>query len=183
MRIFALETDTDKLNRSFLSADEQIVLKVRYHGFLFIMHSIGAVFSSIVIIAAGVGAAFANIPSVISVPVLLIAWLVFVVRPLLRAFIDWQYDELVVTTEKIILVNQSSIIRQEIQQMNLENLASVKALTQYGGIFPFGKIQFDLKEGTGMALHLKFIPNAQQVCSSIGNCLVEYQRRKNTEQA
>lgn len=178
MRILALETDIDKLNTSLLSPGERIVLQARFHGFLFVMRALGAALMTLALLAFGIGAGMVNIPTALSVPLLVIVWVWFVLRPLLRAFIDWQYDELLVTTEKIILVNQSSIIRQEIQQMNLENLASVRALTQFGGVLPFGKLQFELKEGTGKGLRLRYIPNAQQACSTIGNCIVQFQRRQ-----
>lgn len=178
MRIFALETDIEKLNKSFLSPGEQIVLQARFHGFLFFMRSLGATILTLLLIAIGIGAGLVGIPLSIAVPALFLVWLWVVFRPLLRGFIDWQYDEIVVTTEKIIIVNQSSIIHQEIKQMNLENLASVKALTQFGGIFPFGRLHFDLKEGTGQAIRLKYIPQSQSVCSTISDCVVQFQRRQ-----
>lgn len=178
MRIFALETDMEKLNRSFLSPGEQIVLQARFHGFLFFMRALVACILTLIIAATGVVAGIAGVSMGIVGSALLVIWLFCVFRPLLRTFIDWRFDELLVTTEKVILVNQSSIIRQEIQQMNLENLASVKALTQFGGIFPFGKVHFELKEGVGEGLKLRYIPHAQQACSAISDCLVQFQRRR-----
>ncbi len=178
MKILALETNTDKLNRSLLSPGEQIVLQARFHGFLFAMRSLVATVITAIFVAIGVGSATVGIPWNIAVPVLVLLWLWIVFRPLLRSFIDWRYDELLVTTEKVIVINQSSIIRQEIQQMNLENLASVSALTQFGGMLPFGKLHFELKEGTGEGLKLRYIPNAQKACSVISDCLVQFQRRK-----
>lgn len=154
------------------------MLQARFHGFLFFMRALGATLLTLVLVGIGVGAGLAGIPLSIAVPALVLIWLWFVFRPLLRGFIDWQFDELLVTTEKIVVVNQSSIIRQEIKQMNLENLASVNALTQFGGIFPFGKLHFELKEGTGKGLRLRYIPQAQQACSIIGNCVVQFQRRQ-----
>ena len=180
MKIFALETDTEKLNRSFLSPGESIVLQARFHGFLFAMRGLIAFFFTMIILAVGIGANMIAIPASLSLTVLGVFWLIFVLRPLIRGFIDWQYDELVVTTEKIIIVNQSSLFRQEIEQMNLENLASVTAQTQYLGLFPFGKIHFDLKEGIGAQIRLRYIPGAQRVCSTISDCLVQYQRRRVT---
>lgn len=178
MRILALETNIEKLNRSLLSPGEQIVLQARFHGFLFSMRALGATIITLIFITVGIGAGMAGISMGIGVPVLFLLWLFVVFRPLLRAFIDWRYDELLVTTEKVIVVNQSSIIRQQIQQMNLENLASVSALTQYGGMFPFGKLHFELKEGIGEGLKLRYIPHAQGACSVISDCLVQFQRRR-----
>src|SRR3989338_2908740 len=178
MKILALETNTDKLNRSLLSPGEQIVLQARFHGFLFAVRAVVAAVITAIFVAVGVGSAMVGIPWNIALPVLTLLWLWFVFRPLLRAFIDWQYDELLVTTEKVIVINQSSIIRQQIQQMNLENLASVSALTQCGGMLPFGKLHFELKEGVGEGLKLSYIPDAQKACSVISDCLVQFQRRR-----
>lgn len=180
MKIFALETDVAKLNRSLVSPGEQIVLQARFHGFLFFMRALLAGMLTMIAIAVGTVSGAAGMPMGIVTAALFVIWLLFVFRPLLRAFIDWRFDELLVTTEKVILVNQSSVIRQEIHQMNLENLASVKALTQFGGILPFGKVHFELKEGVGEGLRLSYIPHAQRACSVIGDCLVQFQRRRAT---
>ena len=177
MKILALETDLDKLNRSFLSPGEEIVLAVRFHSFVFVLRTLGSLLMTIVLVGAGTAAISADMPSGVIVPILAIAWAAVPGRALLRALIDWQFDELVVTTDKIIVVDQSSLFRQEIQQMNLENLASVKAITQYWGLLPFGRLHFDLKEGTGKAVKLGYIPRTQRVCSLICDVMVKFQRR------
>ncbi len=177
MRIFALETDMKKLTQSFLSKDEQLIACARFHGFLFFLRSIIMVFKTIVLIALAIGAVYLGIPLVTLTIAVTVTWIIFVGFSWLRAFIDWQFDELVISSEKLVIVNQSSLFRQEIRQMNLENLASVRARTQYWGLFPFGELYFDLKEGTGAGIKLGYIPSAQQVASLISDVLVQFQRR------
>jgi GNAT superfamily N-acetyltransferase len=59
-----------------------------------------------------------------------------------------------VTNEEVVFVDQSSLFHIKIRQMNLDNVASVSAESQFWNIFPFGKIHFDLKEGVGSSLTL-----------------------------
>ena len=179
MKIFALETNLAKLNQSFLSHSEQIIVVVQFHGLRFFFRCItGAVVTALLVAVLLMGTS-AGIPASMLLVIVLVGWAILVLRPLLRGFIDWKYDELLVTTEKIVIVNQSSIIRQEVKQMNLENLASVNTRTQFWNIFPFGELFFELKEGTGQSIRLRYIPLAQRVCALISDTLVKYKRRQN----
>lgn len=181
MKILALETDLAKLNASLLSKDEKIVLMVQYHALLFFFRFLQALVVSVVlgfIVWMGLSA---GIPLGMLLTIVLIAWAVLVLRPLLRGFIDWKFDELLVTTEKVILVNQSSVIRQEIRQMNLENIASVNFRTQFWNIFPFGEVYLELKEGTGKSVRLRYLPEAHRVSAVASDVLVHYRRRQNEQ--
>lgn len=177
MKIFALETDIETLNKSFLSPSEEEILHVRFHWIRFLFALIKAVVFTAILAAAAAGAAVVGAPGGIITGIATVVWALFIGWPLFRSWIDWQFDELVVTTEKIIIVDQSSIIRQAIHQMNLDNIASVQAVTQYWGLMPFGKLKFDLKEGTGQRQSLSYIPQAQRVCSVISDTIVKFHRR------
>lgn len=178
MKIFALETDEDKLEKSFLSPDEEVILRVKFSGFLFVMRTLRSVILTLIFVAIGVGLAYAQLPVPWIVVVLCVFWFFMVFLKWVTAYIDWRYDMLTVTTEEVVWVDQSSLFHVHIRQMNMDNIASVSAETQYLNLFPFGKLHFDLKEGTGKTLILGYIPHAQRVASIISDGIVRFQRRR-----
>jgi hypothetical protein len=178
MRIFALETNTEKLNKSFLSAGEQIIAGIRFSPFLFILRSLGAFVLTAAFIATGVVLAQFQLPAGIDVISLSLVWFFAVFLRWLTAFIDWRFDVLLITSEEVVIVDQSSLFRVKIRQMNLDNIASVAAESQFGNILPFGRIHLELKEGTGQEVVLPYIPQAAKVASIISDTIVLYQRRK-----
>lgn len=178
MKLFALETNIDTLTRSLLSANETVVLTVRYHGILFAVHALRALFFTAVIVGCVAIAVSLSVPLLWAALAAFVIWLVFVVYRLLAAYIDWRFDVLIVTDEKLIVVNQSSIFHQRIRQMNMENLATVNVETQFWNIFSFGILRFDLKEGVGEQLSLSYIPHAARVAAVISDSMTHYERRR-----
>lgn len=180
MKIFALETDEEKLIRECLSQDEKVLLRVKFSMFLFVIRSIRALLISAVFIAVGVGFSFMEVPMLWVIDTLVVIWIPVVGWKWLTAYIDWRFDVLVVTSEEVIIIDQSSLFKRRIRQMNLENIATVSAESQYLNLLPFGKVHFDLKEGIGNAIVLGYIPQSQKVASAISDAIVMFQRRSNT---
>jgi len=178
MKIFALETDTDRMAKNYLSADETIILAVRFHGFLFLLRIIRSFLLSLLLIGIGIGIWYIGAPVYLILIAVLVTWIPTVFYPLLTSYIDWKYDILLITTEKLVVINQSSLFHTNVRQMNLDNLASVNASTQCWNMVPFGMICFDLKEGIGQRFCLRYIPEADKVASIISNAVVLFQRRR-----
>ena len=178
MKIFALETNEQKLIKSFLSHGEEVILRVKFSSFLFILRTFKAILFTLIFVAVDVGLTSVGFPLVWDSLILFVFWLFFVFFRWLTAFIDWKFDVLLVTSEEVVVVDQSSLFHAHIRQMNLDNIASVSAETQFWNLFPFGKLHFDLKEGTGRALVLPYIPLATKVASVISDTIVAYQRRR-----
>lgn len=178
VQIFALETDIGKLKKRFLSADEREILTVSYHWFRFLLAVLRDVLWTVLIIMVAVGVSFASLPLRWIIPAAALVWLFFVFRSFLRAYIDWKYDFMLVTTDKVIVVNQSSLFHQKVTPMNLENFASASAETQFWNLFPFGILHFNLKEGIGDGVNLRYIPDAHTVAAGISDAITTFQRRK-----
>ncbi|TSC58438.1 MAG: hypothetical protein Greene041619_662 [Candidatus Peregrinibacteria bacterium Greene0416_19] len=178
MRLFALETDTGKLCESLLADQECPMLTVRFHGFLFFLRFVVAMLLTLLLAGIAVVASEVGLPLLWAIGLAFVLWFVAIFFRLLKAYIDWKFDLLFVTDEKIVLVNQTSIVHRIVRQMNLENLASVHAETQYWNLLPFGIVCFDLKEGTGQKMCLKYIPEAERVAKVVGEVLVQFQRRQ-----
>jgi hypothetical protein len=178
MQIFALETDIGKLTKRFLSSEETVVRTVHYHWLPFFFACLKNFLFTAVIVALMVGAVALGLPAVWVAVVIGAVWVVFVFFPLLRSYIDWRYDCFIVTSDKIIIVDQSSIFRQKVTPINFENFAKASAETQFWNIFPFGRVNLDLEEGAEQPLVLRYIPDAQGVASTISDTVTQFQRRK-----
>ncbi|OGJ60435.1 hypothetical protein A3A67_02920 [Candidatus Peribacteria bacterium RIFCSPLOWO2_01_FULL_51_18] len=178
MRIFALETDTEKFKKNFLASGEQVLVMVRYHGFRFFITAFWMGILTALIVAAAAGLIYLDASAWMVISGAFVTWLVAVFPRLTVAFIDWKYDFTFVTTDKAVLVDQSSIFRTRVTPINLENFASVSTETQYMNLFSFGKLVFHLKSGIGTDMVLPYTLNAGQVAAQIANIVTEYQRRK-----
>jgi hypothetical protein len=128
-------------------------------------------------VAVGVAAGLWGAPVGWTIGVLFVFWFSFVFFNLLRAYIDWAFDFILVTTDKIIFVDQTSFFRQEITPLNMENVGGVSTKTQFWGIFPFGIVSLHLKEGMGGDRVIKkYVPHAQEVAAKISEVVTKYQR-------
>lgn len=181
MRILALDTNIEGVKRRFLSANEQEILTAYRHGFFFFLQIILQIVLTMGLIAAGVALntwdVLPDIPSWWIIGVLALLWILLAFPTILKAFLDWKFDCIFVTTDKVVLVDQSSLFHRRITPMNLENFASVTAASQFWNLFPFGALHFQLKEGIGEDITMKYIPNADEVAAKIADTVTLYQRR------
>lgn len=177
MRIFALETDVEKIKHEFLSPGETEILTTYYHGLSCFFASIRQIITTILLVAIGIAAAYWGAPVGWIIGILFVFWFLFVFFSLLRAYIDWAFDFILVTTDKIIFVDQTSIFRRQIKPLNLESVAGVTTETQFWNIFPFGSVSIHLKEGlAGDRITRKYVPYAQEVAAKISEVVTKYQR-------
>jgi len=181
MRIFALETDVRKIKKEFLSPGEQEILMTYYHGLSCFFASIRQIIITMLLVTIGIAAAFWGAPVGWTIGILFVFWFFFVFFSLLKAYIDWAYDFILVTTDKIIFVDQTSFFRHEITPLNLENVGGVSTGTQFWNIFPFGTVSLHLKEGLGGdRIVKKYVPHAQEVAAKISEAVTKYQRYDHT---
>lgn len=182
MRLFALDTNLDGIKRRFLSAEEQEVLTVFRHGFSFFLQIIFQIILTVGLIAIGVVLSVFDIlpwtiPPAWTIGILALLWLFLAFPTILKAFLDWKFDCIIVTTDKVVLLEQSSLFHRRITPMHLENFASVTATSQFWNLFPFGTLHFQLKEGIGKDMQMKYIPHADEVAAKISDTVTQYQRR------
>ncbi len=178
MKIFALETDGEKARRQVVPDTERVLLEVYHHGFLFSLRFLVFAFYTALIMLAAALAIFVGLPWPIVTGAACLFWLFFILGKLIAAYVDWKFDTLIVTDQKVVISNQTSIFHVETRQMHLENIASVTCSTQMLNLFPFGRICFDLKEGTGQRICLKFIPRAAEVATQIAAIVTQYQQKR-----
>lgn len=179
MKIFALDTDIRHIKERFLAHGEREIFTATPHVFRFLTAIVREILLTIAIVAVAVFVASLDVlhwETVLLASVVL--WLALVFFGLLQAFMDWKYDFIFLTTDKLIIVDQHSLFRKAITPINLENLGDVVAETQWLNLFDFGMIHFALKEGQGPEIVLKFMPHADKLVAMISQQITLYQRRK-----
>ena len=177
MRIFALETDVEKVKNRFVSKGEKVVHVTHYHGASFFFASIREILVTMLLFVMGVIAWFMNAPMGLTVTALVVIWVFFVFISGFKAYIDWRYDLVIVTSDKIILVDQTSIFHQKVNPIHIENVGSVSSMTQFWDLFNFGIVEINLKEGEGGGkIKLRYVPEARDVAAHIADAVTHYQR-------
>ncbi|MCA9370717.1 MAG: hypothetical protein KC680_02020 [Candidatus Peregrinibacteria bacterium] len=181
MRIFALETDINKIKQKFCHSGESILLSTPYHTFSFFFSSIRELFITIALFVVGIIAFIYDLPMGWTLGVLLFIWVVFVFFNLLKAYVDWLYDFIIVTDHQVILVDQTSIYKHEIRPIHVDNIGAITTSTQFWNIFPFGILKIHLKEGLGGdTVMLKYVPHAEEVAATITRAVSSHQSRSQT---
>ncbi|MBP9773356.1 MAG: hypothetical protein KBD00_01855 [Candidatus Peribacteraceae bacterium] len=168
MRIFALETDIEKLKKRYITPAEKEIFTTHRHGLYFIKTIFVDVLFTILL---GVMAYLSYVNNVMAAfDVVLIAlgvWSFIAFFSLLRVFLDWKYDFIALTNEKLLIVNQSSVFKQEVNPLNLHNIQSVSAETQWLNLFGFGAVRIVIKEAAQTDVLLTFIPRAEDIVAKI----------------
>ena len=177
MRILALETNVDRIKRRFMSEGEEEIITTYYHGASFFFASLREFMYTMILFGIGVAAWYMRAPMEFVVPALSIIWFVFVFFTIFKAFVDWRFDFIFVTTDRIVLMDQTSLIRQRIMPIHNENIASIISETQFWDLFRFGRIVISLKEGGGKEkIVLNYVPDAKDVAARISEVVTQYQR-------
>ncbi len=178
MRIFALETDLEKIKKRFCQDGECVLHTTPFHTLSFLFASLRDIFLTIVFFFGGwAGIAF-GLPVLWTVGGLSVAWFILVFFSFLKAYIDWLYDCIIITTDQVILVDQTSVFKHEIRPMHVDNIGAITTTTQFWNMFPFGIIKIHLKEGLGGdTIILKYVPRAEEVAVIITGVVKDYQRR------
>ena len=104
-------------------------------------------------------------------------WSVLTFFQILRVLIDWRYDFLLITTDKIVFVDQTVFFRHEEKPIHLESVGGASSTTQFWGVFPFGILQLNLKEAMGGdSITIAYVPHAEQVAGLIAEAVSRFQR-------
>lgn len=178
MRIFALETDVDKIKARFCHGDECEVLRTHFHGMSFALAIIREFLIVSVLIAVIVAAFLYDWPLSWTFAITGAVFLFFVVPTSIKALMDWMYDCIIVTTDKVIFVDQTAFFHNEIKPIQFDNIGGVSSRTQWLGICDFGEVVIALKEGEGGGdVVRRYVPNARDVAGKITEAVTAYQRR------
>ncbi len=179
MRIFALETNIERIKERFLTKGEHEIFTAHPHGISFAWNIAWEICVTAVLLSASMYAVSQGVLSAATATTIFaIGWFAFVFFGLIEAYINWKYDFIFLTTDKLVIVDQASLFRKFITPISLENLGDVMSQTQWLDLFNFGIIHLALKEGNGPEIKLSFMPHADKLVSKISSQITLYQRRK-----
>ncbi len=173
MRFLALQTDVNVLKKQFILQDEQEILTTTHHPFVFLFPAFGTTLIALPLIAL-IGYAFVAAPStnleLLTGITLLIAMLVYGYL-LFKWYIDWCYNFLIVTTDKIIVITHMSIFYQHVNPIHLDNLMSVKCESRFLGVWHCGLLHITLREkqkgGPNVDVVVHYIHKPETIASAI----------------
>ncbi len=180
MQIFALETNLQKVKQPFLAPGEREIFMARPHWVSFFIRAFRLLVLSAILGALVVAGYFVGLYSIpVAVGIATALWIFFVFFRLFDAFINWRFDFLLLTSDELIIVDQTSIFRKSIRSVNLESIGDVVAETQWLNLFAFGIIRLTLKEDhTAPPVVLKFMPDAASLVSKIAEYTTIHQREE-----
>lgn len=181
MQIFALETNVDRLKQKLFSSEEREVFTVRRHGILFVLRSLWYGTLTLLLIALSLYVIISNLidPLTISIAIFVL-WFVIIFFPWVRAFIDWRYDFIFLTTEKLVIVDQTFIIRRIITSLSLDSIAQVNSHSQWLNLFGFGKLEIAQREGQSENFHLPYLPNVERISTLISDQIATFELRQSS---
>ena len=183
MRVFALETDDQRLINSFVQPTETIVTIIRFSVFQFIFSSLFLGLLTVLFIAAAVAVIFEGLSYEGQLLLaLFIGWLILVPYPLFTRYIRWKHSFIVLLKHQIVVILQHSLFHRDISHITLDNFASVSVGSQFAHIFPFGILRFSLKDGGRSAgnddMSFRYVPQPRKAADLIADTVSEFQREK-----
>jgi hypothetical protein len=186
MRFLALQTDIELIKRQFLVEGEAEILTTCRHSLSFILRMMSATIFLSLFIAFVVTTIvfFEDTGASMFGGAILAAGILFYAFQALRLFIDWRYDFLIVTTEKVVVVNHTLFIYQYVNPIHLDNIASTNFESQYFGFGHCGIVHIALKEresGSSKMVTLRYIPRPDSVAGAIENVIALSKQRKQGE--
>lgn len=171
MKLLALEANARKIKKRFMVEGEEELLSSTRHVFAFLLPLLWiSPLTVLFIVAWGAGLAFGL--DFLLITIILYAWLLFALVMAMNGFIEWRYNFLVVTTEKLVIVDHRFIFSQIIRPVPLENVATLDSGSQYLGIGNCGYVNLHLsevKQGTNTELRLDRLPKPDVIAGIIEN--------------
>ncbi len=188
MRFLALQTDVEVLKKQYIPEGEHEIMTVRRHVVPFVMDFIWKT-AVMLPIAAAIFMGFSAFSSfeslIISNGLLLIVAFSYIYQ-IIKSYIAWRYNFLIVTSDKIIIINHRSFLHQGMNSIHLDSITTSKFNSQYLGLVRCGILYLHLqeKEGQGSTriITIPHIPNPDTVASAIEHAIMlKQQRAKGTE--
>ncbi len=183
MRFLALQTNVELLKKQFIPEGEHEILTVTRHPIKFIADFFGKTLLVLLLttsISFSLSFFSSSMPSSLTLA-LTVFILLFYLYQIVKSYIAWRYNFLIVTSEKIIIIHHESFLHQSINSIHLENIRNTGFISQFFGIFRCGILSIDLLElqgGSTQVLRLSYIPAPDTIVSAIEHAIALKQQKK-----
>lgn len=173
MKIFALQTDVNEFRKQYIvEKEESELLLTHYHWIKFIMGCYREILITISLFSLFFWTTQLLPDFFELIGLILIAWLLFAVIRVAFAFINYRFSYILVTTEKVVVINHPSLFVQRVNPMPLSSIVSTDISSQLFGIFNCGLLVLNLSERTQYSskqVELPYVPAANSVAGIIEN--------------
>jgi hypothetical protein len=171
MRFLALESNIRALKKRFMVEGEEELLSSSRHVFAFLIPLLWIIPAAVLaLIAWGAGVA-ADLDVLVLTGILYFV-LAGLFAAALHGFIEWRYNFIVITTEKIVIVDHRFIFSQSIRPVPLDTIATTDVGSQYFGLGNCGFVNLHLsevKQGTNKEFRLDRLPKPDVIAGVIEN--------------
>lgn len=189
MRFLALQTDVEVLKKQYIPAGESEIMTVRRHVIIFILDYIWKTTVAItvaIILLIGFRSVGISVELLLLANVLFLILILWYVYQMIKSFIAWRYNFLIVTSDKIIIINHHSFFHHKMSSIHLDTITSSKFESQFFGLIRCGRLHIHLNEqegqGSTIVVTIAGIPAPDTVASAIEHAIVlKQQRAKGTE--
>jgi len=186
-------TALTKFSERDLKPGEKIVLRVRRHWASFVLSLIQPIIVLAFITACLVGLVWMGTLAFATDVVNLVIWGIFAILyfyyifvKILNYWIDWKYDEDVITTERIIDVDQNYLFGRDIGVADLDNIEDISV--RHEGIFStlFNYADIDIQTAGsnttkfhgGRTFEMKDVPNPIQIQKIVSEAVLVFREKK-----
>jgi hypothetical protein len=175
MRILALETSIDAIKEKFVVEGEKVVQVTHRHFMAFVVHIWWQTLVTIAFTAILPLIAVGDVEYTSFYVLFFLGWLVVYAYFFFAAYIQWKYNFLIVTTQKVVVVDQK-LFYQEINPLRFSRISNTRVESQFGGFFHCGILHLNLmvpeKQGEYLELPHPYLPRPEEIAAVIENGLV-----------
>lgn len=185
MRFLALETSIGKMKRQFIAQGEKELLVSTHHVFSFLFPAAGIFLLTCVVIVVYVTLLTLDSRVFLFLVPSLCFWILFCSYKMLKALIDWRYNYLFVTTEKVVVINHISFFHQNIHPIHIEDIKSIRTESQFFGVGHCGTLFISLEEkvqGSSDQVRISYLPKPDVIMGVIESATVLKKQRVPTAQ-
>ncbi|MDO8648901.1 MAG: hypothetical protein Q7R81_03895 [Candidatus Peregrinibacteria bacterium] len=175
MHFLALQTDVNLIKKQFIAEGEKELTLATYHFLVFFLPFLGSGLATVLVLAGVFYSLSIDLLGFLPATIFLLIFLFLYGNFLFSMFVKWKYNYIVVTTQKVVVIDHVSFFHQNINPIHLNNITSVVSGTQFMNLFTCGELTVNLKSSEGdiyRELKRRYVHNAQGVAAVIENSLV-----------
>lgn len=186
MRLFAIETNAEELKKKFIVENEEAVHVTHKHFLVFIVNVFWqTIVTAALTYVAMLGLAQGWMTMDIAAWTLGI-WYVIYLYFLSAAHVAWKCNFIIITTQKVVLVEQRSMFYQKINPIHFTNINNTRVESQFAGIFKCGILFIELKVGQQGGAHVQlkneYVPKPNDIAAIIEHGIIMNEKPIKTEE-
>jgi len=176
MRLFAIETNVEELKKKFLVENEEAVHVTHMHFLVFLVNIFWqTVIMAVLGYAILLGMAQGFVAPDFGTWTLIILGIIYAYF-FSAAHVAWKCNFIIITTQKVVIVEQKSMFYQRINPVHFTNINNTRVESQFAGIFKCGVLFINLKIGEMGGKHVElenwYVPKPNDIAAIIEHGII-----------